>query len=222
MNSSSRQSCSLGEKLIGSAISSAGQLIKHLLDMSGFKVVNLSVVISIFMREKTMNSKILAGIAILTLFLLIGCSGTKGKLKTQSESESKVTQQKLIKNWSDYDIWLYHSQGYPPPEVLIIIFDTKIDNREIVVEQNAGLVKVKDQQMWTKVVKENTTGDGDFRMEPAPYGWGSVIRVLEISDFDNQLFGYVVYHECCPVNARLVEENKLRLYVRVNNAGGAP
>ena len=129
---------------------------------------------------------------LIAIFSIIGCTGTNVKLKTQSESESKVTQQKLIKNWSDYDIWLYYSQGYPPPEVLIIIFDTKNDNREIVVEQNARLVKVNDQQMWTKVVKENTTGDGVFRMEPAPYGWGSVINVLEIRNSGNQHFGYVV------------------------------
>jgi len=169
-----------------------------------------------------MNSKRFTVIAILIIALVMGCSGTKGKLKTQSESESKVTQQKLIDNWSDYDIWLYYAGWYPPPEISIVIFDTKNDNRQILVEHNGNLVKVKDQQMWTEVVKENTTGDGDFRMEPAPYGWGSVISVLEINDSDNQLFGYVVYHECCPVNVRFVEENALRLDIRVDNAGGAP
>ena len=171
---------------------------------------------------ETMNSKRLAGIVILIYIFIMGCTGTRGKLKTQSENESKVTQHKLIKNWSDYDIWLYYAGAYPPPELRIIIFDTKNDNREIVVEQNAGMVKVKDQQMWAEVLKENTTSDGDFRMEPAPYGWGSVISVLEIRNSGNQLFAYVVYHECCPVNARLVEENKMRSDVRVNNAGGAP
>ncbi len=37
---------------------------------------------------------------------IMGCSGANGELKTLSESESKVTQQELIDNWSDYNLWL--------------------------------------------------------------------------------------------------------------------
>ncbi len=37
---------------------------------------------------------------------IMGCSANYGKLKTQLVSDSKVTQQELIDNWSDYNIWL--------------------------------------------------------------------------------------------------------------------
>jgi len=35
---------------------------------------------------------------------IMGCSGNSGKLKTQPESVSKVAQQELIDNPSDYNI----------------------------------------------------------------------------------------------------------------------
>ena len=46
--------------------------------MSGFKVADLSVVISIFMRGKTMISKRLAGIGVLIFALVMGCAGNYG------------------------------------------------------------------------------------------------------------------------------------------------
>ena len=100
---------------------------------------------------------------MLIVFLLaIGCSGTYGKFKRQSESESKVTKRELIDNWSDYDIWLHYHSGYKPPRLTIIIFDTKNDDKEILV--NSSYSKVEDQEMWTEIVKANTAGDGDFSM----------------------------------------------------------
>jgi len=62
---------------------------------------------------------------------ILGCSGTYGKFKRQSESESKVTKRELIDNWSDYDIWLHHHSGYKPPRLTIIVFDTKKDHPEV-------------------------------------------------------------------------------------------
>jgi hypothetical protein len=109
-----------------------------------------------------MNSKKLAGITTLILILFLGCSGTNVKLKTQSETESKATQQKLIKNWSDYDIWLFYPSGYRPPQLLAIIFDPNNDDRKILV--GSDWRKVKDQEMWTGIVKENTTSGGDFKI----------------------------------------------------------
>ncbi len=53
-----------------------------------------------------MNNKGLAAIVILIVIYIMGCSGNYGKLKPQSESDSKVTQRELIDNWSDYNIWL--------------------------------------------------------------------------------------------------------------------
>jgi len=63
-----------------------------------------------------MNIKRLAGIVVLLLIFLIGCSGTYANIKNQSGDESKVTQKKLINNWSDYDIWFRYT---------VIVFDQK-------------------------------------------------------------------------------------------------
>ena len=93
------------------------------------------------------------------MFFFLGCSGSYGKLKIQSESESRVTQQGLIDNCSDYNIWVNYSRA---PELDLIVFDPKIDDREILVRSN--WVKVKDQEMWTEIVKANTTSGGDFSM----------------------------------------------------------
>ena len=166
---------------------------------------------------KTMNSIRFTGIAILIVAFIVGCSGNYESINNLSESESRVTQQELIDNWSDYDIWLYYNKEGPSPEIVIILFDTKNDNREILVEDYMGMVKVKDQEMWTEVIKENTTSDGDFILTPS---WGGgTISVREIRESDNQLYGYIIYNEGWPVYARLAEENTLRLDRRIPNFG---
>ncbi len=169
-----------------------------------------------------MNSKRLAGIGILISALVLGCSGTNVKLKTQSESESKVTQQELIDNWSAYNIWIYYKPT-PEPKIAIIVFDAKNDNREMSVEDYMGAVKVKDQEMWTEVVKENTTSRGDFLLEPYTYARDTgIIATQEIRSSDNQLYGYVIHNERWPLYAHLVEENTWRIDVGFGNWGGAP
>ena len=55
-------------------------------------------------EKQIMEIKSLAGIVTLILIFTMGCSGSSGKLKTQSEGDSKGTQQELIDNWSDYHI----------------------------------------------------------------------------------------------------------------------
>jgi hypothetical protein len=156
-----------------------------------------------------MNSKKLAGITTLILILFLGCSGTNVKLKTQSETESKATQQKLIKNWSDYDIWLFYPSGYRPPQLLAIIFDPNNDDRKILV--GSDWRKVKDQEMWTGIVKENTTSGGDFKIR-RDYSDGTS-TVQEIWGPDNQLYGYAINTEIWLAYTRLVEENTLRLEI---------
>ena len=59
-----------------------------------------------------MSLRKLTGIATIIFALVMGCSGKYGNFKTQSASDSKVTQQELFDNWSDYDIWL----NYRPKE----------------------------------------------------------------------------------------------------------
>ena len=99
---------------------------------------------------------------LILVLLSTGCAGEYGKLKMQTRSESKVTKRELIDNWSDYDIWLHYHTGYKPPRLSAIIFDTKSDDKKILFGSNDS--KVKDQEMWTEIVKENTTSDGEFTL----------------------------------------------------------
>ena len=144
---------------------------------------------------------------------ILGCSGANGELKTLSESESKVTQQELIDNWSDYDVWLFYATSYIPPQLIAIIFDPNNDDRKILV--GSDWRKVKNQEKWTKIVKANTTSDGDFKIR-RDYSDGTS-TVQEIWGPDNQLYGYAINTARWLVYTRLVEENTLRLEIRLRN-----
>ena len=99
-----------------------------------------------------MNIKRLAGIAILILIIFMGCSETNGKLKTQSESNLKVTQQELNDNWSDYDI------SYT---VHIMVFDPKNDDKKILVSND--WYTVKDQEIYENSLQLALSHSGDWR-----------------------------------------------------------
>ena len=135
----------------------------------------------------------------------MGCSGNYGKLKPQWEGHSKVSQRELIDNWPNYNIWFDYYTG----ALAVIVFDPKNDNRKILV--NGTWDTVKDQKMWTKIVKENTTSEGDFRMVWS--GHDSTTGVQEILDSDNQLYGFIIYQENVTqwVNLKMVDENSMRL-----------
>jgi len=132
-----------------------------------------------------MNTKRLAGIVILFLIFIMGCSGTNGKLKTQSESESKVTHQELIDNWSDYDIRYRNA---------VLVFAPKIDDRKILLGGKRGWwwVTIEDQESWTEFVNANMTSQGDFRPPVAAY---PMTGVREIWGPDNQLYGFIVHQQ---------------------------
>jgi len=157
-----------------------------------------------------MNTKRLAGIVILILIFIMGCSGTKGKLKTQSESESKVTQQKLIKNWSDY--YIRYRQA-------VLVFDPKNDNRKILLGGKRGWwwTTIEDQESWTEFVNTNMTSQGDFRPLVAAY---PMTGVREIWGPDNQLYGFIVHQQMDIVNAELVEKDTMRLWINHARRGG--
>ena len=152
-----------------------------------------------------MNTERLAGIAILIFTFFIGCSGTYGEIKPQTEGESKGTQRELIDSWSDYDIWLIYKKA----QLAVIIFDWKNDDRTILAESNWR--KVKDQEMWQEIVKANTTSDGDFKL-PGDYS-GGTSRVEGIWGPDIQLYGLIVYqtYSVSLGSVKLVDENVIRL-----------
>ena len=168
-----------------------------------------------------MNAIRLAGIVILILFFT-GCAGNYGTIKNQSESESKATKRELIDNWSDNDIWLGYEGAYNPSRIVSIIFFSKNDNMELMLEGPGNQVQVKDQDMWTEVLKENTTSDGELTLVRRVGGRSST-GVQEIWGPDSQLYGFIVYQEWTMEVDRveLVDDNTLRLlYKRYYGGGG--
>ena len=153
-----------------------------------------------------MNIRRLAGIAILIVALIMGCSGTYANIKNQSKDESKVTQKKLIDNWSDYDIWFMSA---------VIVFDPKNDDKKILVGSNWGTVK--DQETWTQIVKANTTSQGNISPMWASY---SMTGVREIWSRDSQFYGYVIHQQGDLVSVRVVDENTMRLFYNRARFGG--
>jgi len=145
---------------------------------------------------------------------IMGCAGNYGKFKRQSESESKVTKRELIDNWSDYDIWLHYQSGNKASRLTIIIFDTKNDDKKILVEGRWS--KVKDQETWKEIVQENTASDGEFTLAWDNWGPYYTTGVEEIWGSDNQLYGIVVYQEYAVSLARVesIDENTIRFFWR--------
>ncbi len=138
-------------------------------------------------------------IMLIALVSIMGCSGSYGKIKTQSESESKVTQQELIDNSSDYDIKYYRT---------VVIFDSNNDDKKILAPNFWSTVK--DQETWAQIIKGNTHGpfNNDIRRVWDSY---SNSGVREIWLPDNQFYGYVLHGRRELVSVKIVDENTVRL-----------
>jgi len=145
-----------------------------------------------------MNIKKLAGIIILIVVFLMGCVGPSGKLKTQSITDSKVTLQELIDNWTEYDIWFQSA---------VIVFDKKNDDKKLLVDGTWGTVK--DQETWTGIVNANTMGDGSINPAGANY---TMTGVREVWSPDNHFYGYIIHEQPDSVSVRVVDENTMRVY----------
>ena len=155
---------------------------------------------------------------LIAFVFIMGCAGNYGKFKRQSESESKVTKRELIDNWSDYDIWISCYGEYNPSHITNIIFDKKNDDMKILV--GGSHIKVKDQEMWTEIVKTNTASDGDFGLvRDGPY---YATDVSEILGLDNQLYGFIIYKESVVslLRVEFVDENSIRLSYRYPTGWG--
>ena len=145
------------------------------------------------MKGGTMNIKRLAGIAILILIFIMGCSGNYANIKNLSQDESKVTQKKLINNWSNYNI-RYNS--------VVVVFDPKNDDKKILVDSYWS--SVKDQEIWTQIVKGTKTLP-NRRINQV---WGNKIREIWVN---NQYYGYISHEQRAVVAAKIVDENTVFL-----------
>jgi len=154
-----------------------------------------------------MNIKRLAGIAILILIFIMGCSGNSGKLKTQPESVSKVAQRELIDNSSDYDI-RYNR--------VVVVFDPKNDDKSILVENYWS--RVNDHETWARIVNGNTSGKYDDDISQV-WAFYSNSGIREIWSPNDQFYGYVLYRQRELVSAKVVDEYTMRL---IHNYGVYP
>ena len=150
----------------------------------------------------------LAAMSSLLFVLIVGCkTGNYARLKNQSRADSKVTQQKLIDNWSEYHIWFKSA---------VIVFDPKDDDKTILV--GSGWGTVNDQKTWSAMVKANTTGHGNLSPMGASF---NMTGVREIWSPDSQFFyGYVIHQQGDLVSVKVVDENTMRLFYTRARFGG--
>jgi len=73
--------------------------------------------------------------------------------------------------------------------------------------------KVKDQEMWTEIVKANTASDGEFTLVWDNYGHDYSTGVQEILGLDNQFYGFIIHQQYAVSLQRveLVDKNTIRL-----------
>jgi hypothetical protein len=140
------------------------------------------------------------------LIFIVGCAQDSAILKTQSTEQSKITQQELFNNFSDYTIWL---------RATAVVFDPKNDDRKILV--GGRWATVKDQASWEQIVKENTSSDGNVTPVWANY---AMTGVREIWSRDNQLYGYIIHQQRDMVSARVVDVNTMRVWHKTARVGG--
>ena len=153
-----------------------------------------------------MNIHRSAGIIILIFAFMIGCAGNYGKIKTQSQTDSRATIAKLKDTWSDYYIW-YKST--------VMVFDPKNDDKTLVV--SGRWAKVKDQKTWSEIVRINVTKDG--RVD-AMYANSPMTGMREILSPDNQFYGYVIHQQRDLVSAKVVDDNTMQVYHHRARYGG--
>ena len=147
---------------------------------------------------------------LIVFLLLLGCAGNYGKFKWKTGSELKAIQQELLDNWSDYDIWLRYHTDYEPPRISIIIFDTKNDDKRILV--GSSYIKVKDQEMWTEIVKANAASDGEFNLVWDNWSLEYNTGVTEVWGSDNQLYGFIIKEDRVTLQrVEQVDENTIRI-----------
>ena len=128
------------------------------------------------------------------VLLATGCSGNNANIRNQSRDKSEITQQELIKNWSDYDI-SYNS--------MVIVFDPKNDDKKILV--NNYWSRVKDQETWTDIFEPDHNATGNDYIYKV---WGNETREIWVH---NQFYGYIIQKQRELVAARIVDENTVRL-----------
>jgi hypothetical protein len=137
-----------------------------------------------------MNINRLTGIVILILALIVGCSGTDGKITKQTDTSDKVTLAELSENWDDYDIYYTMRSGR---WAAAIMFDPKDNDKKLIGD---SWIKIEDQESLSESIRQ-------VRI------WSTYARVDTIEGPDNQFFGYMFYPYWLQVPVRVVDERTL-------------
>ena len=140
-----------------------------------------------------MNLKQLAGIVVLIIALIMGCSGNTGnygKVRKQTSNEDKITLAELRDNWYDYDIY-YGKRSIRWADA--IMFDPKNNGTKLTGD---SWIKIEDQETLDKKIKEVKL-------------WYNYKRVYLIEGEDNQVFGYMFYPYYLRVPVEIVDERTL-------------
>ena len=137
-----------------------------------------------------MNVKRLVGIVILIFTFVIGCSGTYGKIRKQTNREDKITLAELRDNWDDYDIYYgRRSNRYADA----MMFDPKNNNTRL------------EGDSWMKIEDQETLNEKINNIQSI-YNYA---RVHIIEGADNQFFGYMYYPGHFHVSIKIVDERTL-------------
>jgi len=137
-----------------------------------------------------MNFKKIPGMTILIFALVMGCSGTYGKISKQTGSGDKVTLAELKDNWGDYDVYYGMRSGR---RASAIMFDPKDNGTKLAGD---SWIKIEDQDTLNAKIKEIEV----------QYNYA---RVSIIEGPDNQVFGYMYYPSHLHVPVKVVDEQTL-------------
>ena len=132
----------------------------------------------------------LTGTIILIAALILGCSGTYGKILTQNKTAEKVTLADLTDHWDNYDIY-FARRGSTYADA--IMFDPKNNSTKLT---GNSWIKIENQEILNKTV-ENIQGRYNH------------VRIYSILGPDNKLFGYMYYSSHLHITVKIIDEKTL-------------
>jgi hypothetical protein len=95
-----------------------------------------------------MPIKTLAGMAILILGSIRGCTGTYGNISKQSGTVDKITLAELTENWDNFHIFYDTRSGRWAGAIM---FDPKDNDTKLIGD---SWIKIKDQKTLNEKIKE--------------------------------------------------------------------
>jgi len=137
-----------------------------------------------------MNIKRIAGIVILIVAFIMGCSGTYGKISKQTGTEDKMTLAELRENWEEYTIYYSYRWDSRPSAIM---FDSKNNDKKLVGDS------------WYKIEDQETLSETIIIIQQQ-YDYA---KVEIIEGPEKQVFGYMYYPHWLYIPVKKVGERTL-------------